>query len=150
MSSDRPSVLRSTAPWFVGSLLGSAALFTIGLGGNPVGLVMVTLLPWLFWLGPAIGAWRSRRVLDRFAEEVPERPKASSPVLGYPTLKYPGHGFSAEVRYRGPSVRGLFIHDGEGMVAPADPDRVREAARAAVEGDIEYPDEADEGPPAAS
>ena len=138
MASARPSILRSTAPWFVGSFLGSVVLFVVGLGGNPIGLVMITLLPWLFWVGPAIGAWRSCRVLDRFAEEVPGDAEASSPVLGYPTLRWPEHGFEAEVRYRGLTVMGLFIHvEGEGT-AKASTTRVEEAARAAVEGRIEH------------
>ena len=136
MSPNRPSILRSTVLWLVPSLLGSVALFTIGLGGNPVGLVMITLLPWLFWLGPGIGAWRSVRLLDRFAAEVPGEPAASSPVLGYPTLRWPEHGVEAEVRYRGPSVTGIFVHvDGEGT-AKTTGDGIEEAARAAVEGRI--------------
>lgn len=136
-STERPSILRSTALWFGGALLGSVVLFLLGLGGNPAGLVMITLLPWLFWLGPAIGAWRSCRLLDRFAAAVPGKAEASSPILGYPTLRWPQHGFEVEIRYHGISVMGLFIHvDGAGT-AKATTDRVEQAARAAVEGRIE-------------
>lgn len=141
MPGNRPSLLKATALWFAGALVGSVALFSIGRGGDPVGLAMITLLPWLFWLGPLYGAWRGRQALERFAEEIPEGPEASSPILGYPTLSWPERGFSVEARFRGPRVVALVLTvEGEGTVR-FDGDRAREAARAALEGRIEHPDE---------
>jgi len=140
MPSDRPSLLRTTAPWFVGALLASATLFLVGIGGNPLGHVMITLLPWLFWVGPAIGARRSLAVLDEFAEEVGGTPEVLNPILGYPTLRWPEHGLEVEVRYRGMRVMGVFVHVDDEGTAKVGADRVREAARAALEGRIEYPE----------
>jgi hypothetical protein len=139
MAEDRPSLLKATAPWFAGALVASAALFWIGRGGDPVGHAMITALPWLFWAGPAVGAWRGLRVLDDFAEEVPGRPEARAPLLGYPSLAWPEHGVEAEVRTRGLSVMGLFVHvEGQGT-AKAPTGDAREAARAALEGRLEHP-----------
>lgn len=121
MPAQRPSLLKATAPWFVGSLVASAAFIAIGIGGNPVGLVIIGLAPWIFWLGPLHGAWRARQALDRFAEEVHGVPEASSPILGYPTLRWPAHGLEVEGRFRGPVALGLSVRvDGEEGVARVD------------------------------
>lgn len=140
MPANRPSVLKATLVWFVPAFVASALLFSIGLGGNPVGLVIITAAPWLFWLGPLVGALRARRALDAFAEEIPSQPEASCPLLGYPTLSWPGRGLEVEGRFRGPAgVKLVARSRGEEGVVKVAPERAREAARALLEGRVEQP-----------
>lgn len=146
MPANRPSLLRATAPWFAGALLGSLFFLVAGWGGNPLGHAIVTLAPWLFWLGPAYGTRKGLQALDRFAREVPEAAEASSPLLGYPTLRWPERGLAVEARTYGPSLVGLVLTvEGEGT-ARVSADRAREAARAALEGRIEHPTDPDGAP----
>jgi hypothetical protein len=106
MAEDRPSLLKATAPWFAAALVGSVAMFALGLGGNPVGHAMITALPWLFWAGPAIGTWRGLRVLDNFAEEVPGRPEARAapgvPIAGVARARDRGGSPHARAQRDGP------------------------------------------------
>jgi hypothetical protein len=142
MVGTRWSTVKTTSPWLAVSVAASATLVYVGWSGNPVGLVMIAVLPFLFWVAPLASAWRGKRALGRFADEISdeinEEPEYSCAFTNEQKLRWAEHDIEAVARSNRGFDASLVVREGDES-ARFSLRQARRAARAALEGRIRKP-----------
>lgn len=132
MARGRLSVVRATLPYALPAWAASF-LIAVSVGLDPVGLFTASLPIALFWAPQALGAYRVRSALERFAEGVPGSPEASTSMWGPMYLRWPGMDLEVEGRRTNFRLGRMIVRVGdESYTYPSGPEGVTDLGRRAA------------------